>query len=252
MPPASRRPGGRTAAAAKEDEEGFALDRANPELHLLKGKRLLIEGQTDAAVREMREAVKADPSRAQAYVDLARALMQKPEGATAAQEALITAIRTMGESPRLMVMLGQVYFREGRLDDAARAVSRRPWATRSPRTPMPAWSWASSTARRRTTRRASSSSRAPARSSSGRARASRRRSPSWAAPTRRRGIAPGPTRASVARWTPTPRAPTPTSSTPASSARTAGRGRRPGSPRRKYLELEPRGDHAADAQALAR
>jgi len=108
-----------TALAAKEDEEGFALDRANPELHLLKGKRLLIEGQTDAAVREMREAVKADPSRAQAYVDLARALMQKPEGATAAQEALITAIRTMGESPRLMVMLGQVYFREGRLDDAA-------------------------------------------------------------------------------------------------------------------------------------
>jgi Tfp pilus assembly protein PilF len=108
-----------SALAAKEDEEGFALDRANPELHLLKGKRLLLEGQTDAAVREMREAVKADPSRAQAYVDLARALMQKPEGATAAQEALVTAIRTMGESPRLMVMLGQVYYRQGRLDDAA-------------------------------------------------------------------------------------------------------------------------------------
>jgi len=107
-----------TALAAKEDEEGFALDRANPELHLLRGKRLLVEGQTDAAIREMREAVKADPSRAQAYVDLARALMQKPEGATAAQEALVTAIRTMGESPRLMVMLGQVYFRQGRLDDA--------------------------------------------------------------------------------------------------------------------------------------
>jgi len=44
--------------------------------------------------------------------------MQKPEGATAAQEALVTAIRTMGESPRLMVMLGQVYYRQGRLDDA--------------------------------------------------------------------------------------------------------------------------------------
>jgi len=107
-----------SALAAKEDEEGFALDRNNPELHLLKGKRLLIDGQTDAAIREMREAVKADPSRAQAYVDLARALMQKPEGATAAQEALVTAIRTMGESPRLMVMLGQVYYRQGRLDEA--------------------------------------------------------------------------------------------------------------------------------------
>ena len=108
-----------TALAAKEDEEGFALDRNNPELHLLRGKRLLVEGQPDAAIREMREAVKADPSRAQAYVDLARALMQKPEGARDAQEALTTAIRTMGESPRLMVMLGQVYFRQGRLDEAA-------------------------------------------------------------------------------------------------------------------------------------
>jgi len=108
-----------TALAAKEDEEGFALDRTNPELHLLRGKRLLVEGQTDAAVREMREAVKADPSRAQAYVDLARALMQKPDGARDAEEALTTAIRTMGESPRLMVMLGQVYSRQGRLDEAA-------------------------------------------------------------------------------------------------------------------------------------
>ncbi|MGZ6139045.1 MAG: tetratricopeptide repeat protein [Myxococcaceae bacterium] len=115
-------PQDRAAAAAlatKEDEEGFALDRNNPELHLLRGKRLLVEGQPDAAIREMREAVKADPSRAQAYVDLARALMQKPEGARDAQEALTTAIRTMGESPRLMVMLGQVYFRQGRLDEAA-------------------------------------------------------------------------------------------------------------------------------------
>ena len=107
------------ALTAKEDEEGFALDRSNPELHLLRGKRLMVEGQTDAAIREMREAVKTDPSRAQAYVDLAQALIQKPEGARDAQEALTTAIRTMGESPRLMVMLGQVYARQGRLDEAA-------------------------------------------------------------------------------------------------------------------------------------
>jgi Tfp pilus assembly protein PilF len=113
-----------TALASKEDEEGFALDRNNPELHLLRGKRLLVEGQPDAAVREMREAVKVDPSRAQAYVDLARALMQKPEGARDAQEALATAIRTMGESPRLMVMLGQVYYRQGRLDEAAAQYSK--------------------------------------------------------------------------------------------------------------------------------
>jgi len=108
-----------TALATKEDDEGFALDRTNPELHLLRGKRLMVDGQLDAAIKEMREAVKTDPSRAQAYVDLATALMQKPDGARDAQEALTTAIRTMGESPRLMVMLGQVYARQGRLDEAA-------------------------------------------------------------------------------------------------------------------------------------
>jgi cellulose synthase operon protein C len=107
------------ALASKEDAEGFALDRTNPELHLLRGKRLLVDGQTEAAIKEMREAVKADPSRAQAYVELARALMQKPDGARDAQEALSTAIRTMGESPRLMLMLGQVYLRQGRQDEAA-------------------------------------------------------------------------------------------------------------------------------------
>jgi cellulose synthase operon protein C len=62
--------------------------------------------------------VKADPSRAQAYVELAQALMQKPDGARDAQEALSTAIRTMGESPRLMLMLGQVYLRQGRQEEA--------------------------------------------------------------------------------------------------------------------------------------
>jgi cellulose synthase operon protein C len=107
------------ALAAKEDAEGFALDRANPELHLLRGKRLLVDGQTEAAIKEMREAVKADPSRAQAYVELARALMQKPDGARDAQDALSTAIRTMGESPRLMLMLGQIYRRQGRLEEAS-------------------------------------------------------------------------------------------------------------------------------------
>jgi Tfp pilus assembly protein PilF len=113
-----------TALISKEDGEGFALDRTNPELHLLRGRRLLVDGQTDAAIKEMREAVKADPSRAQAYVELARALMHKPDGAREAQDALSTAIRTMGESPRLMVMLGQVYKRQGRLDDAAAQFSK--------------------------------------------------------------------------------------------------------------------------------
>jgi tetratricopeptide (TPR) repeat protein len=107
-----------TALAGKEEEEAFTLDRNNPELLLLKGKRLVADGQLDAGIQQMREAVKVDPTRAQFYVDLARALMLKPEGAREAQDALTTAIRTLPDSPRLMVLLGQAYRRQGRLDDA--------------------------------------------------------------------------------------------------------------------------------------
>jgi tetratricopeptide (TPR) repeat protein len=107
-----------TALGNKEEGEAFNLDRNNPELLLLKGKRLVAEGQLDAGIHEMREAVKVDPTRAQFYVDLARALMLKPEGAREAQDALTTAIRTLPDSPRLMVLLGQAYRRQGHLDEA--------------------------------------------------------------------------------------------------------------------------------------
>jgi len=112
------------ALASKEEAEGFSLDRNNPELRLLKGKRLVVEGQLDAGIQEMREAVKMDPTRAQFYVDLARALMLKPDGAREAQDALTTAIRTLPDSPKLMVLLGQTYRRQGRLDDAIAQFSK--------------------------------------------------------------------------------------------------------------------------------
>jgi len=106
------------ALVAKEEQEAFTLDRNNPELRLLKGKVLVAEGQLEPGIQEMREAVKMDPTRSQFYVELARALMLKPEGAREAQDALATAIRTLPDSPKLMVLLGQAYRRQGRLDDA--------------------------------------------------------------------------------------------------------------------------------------
>jgi tetratricopeptide (TPR) repeat protein len=102
----------------KSEDRGFDLDRRDPELHLVKGRRLLMEDQTDAAIAETRIAIKLDPSRAQSHIELARALMRKPGGEKEAAEALSTALRTVGESPRLMYMLGNAYRRQGRLDDA--------------------------------------------------------------------------------------------------------------------------------------
>jgi tetratricopeptide (TPR) repeat protein len=103
---------------AKAEEMGFSLDRQNPELHLIKGRRLMMDQQIDAAVQEIRAAIKTDASRAQFYVELARALMKRQGGEKEAQEALVTAIRTMGKSPKLLLMLGDAYQRQGQLDRA--------------------------------------------------------------------------------------------------------------------------------------
>ncbi|WP_205507732.1 tetratricopeptide repeat protein [Myxococcus vastator] len=102
----------------KSEETGFSLDKQNPELHLIKGRRLLAEGNYDAAVEEIRKAIRMDASRAQFYVELAKALMGKQGGEKEAAESLQTALKTMGDSPKLVVMLGNAYRRQGKLDEA--------------------------------------------------------------------------------------------------------------------------------------
>ncbi|RKH38955.1 tetratricopeptide repeat protein, partial [Corallococcus sp. AB050B] len=103
---------------AKAEETGFALDKQNPELNLIKGRRLLAEGNYDAAAEEIRKAIRVDASRAQFHVELAKALMGKPGGEKEASEALVTALKTMGDSPKLVVMLGNAYRRQNKLEDA--------------------------------------------------------------------------------------------------------------------------------------
>ena len=112
------------AELIKAEETAFALDRTNPELHVIKGRRLMFEQRVDPAVNEIRQAIKMDPTRAHFYVELARALMQKPGGEKEAQDALINALKTVHDSPKLLVMLGDAYRRQGKLDEALAQYSR--------------------------------------------------------------------------------------------------------------------------------
>ena len=106
------------AEMLKSEETGFALDKQNPELHLIKGRRLRAENSFDAAAEEIRKAIRMDASRAQFHVELARSLMSKQGGEKEAAEALVTALKTMGDSPKLVVMLGDAYRRQGKLQEA--------------------------------------------------------------------------------------------------------------------------------------
>ncbi|QRK08161.1 tetratricopeptide repeat protein [Archangium violaceum] len=108
----------------KAEETGFALDKRSPELSLIKGRRLLSENKFDEAATEIRKAIKIDGTRAQLYAELAKALMGKPGGEKEAAEALVTALKTMGDSPKLLTMLGNAYRRQNKLDDALAAYQR--------------------------------------------------------------------------------------------------------------------------------
>ncbi|HEY8207666.1 MAG TPA: tetratricopeptide repeat protein [Myxococcaceae bacterium] len=112
------------AEILKVEKEGLDFARIDPELHLIRARRLRSEGQLDQAINEVREAIKADSSRAHFHIELAKVLMEKPGGERDAQTALLTAIKTMGESPKILVMLGDAYRRQGKTDDAIAQYSR--------------------------------------------------------------------------------------------------------------------------------
>lgn len=112
------------AEIARQEETGFSLDGKNPELFLIKGKRLLYEDNVDGAVAEIRRAIEIDQSRAHYHVELARALMRKDGGEKEAEGALKKALSMNPGSPKLVAMLGQVFMRLGKHDDALREFER--------------------------------------------------------------------------------------------------------------------------------
>jgi tetratricopeptide (TPR) repeat protein len=108
----------------KAEKDGIDMARLDPELHLIRGRRLRGDGQLDQAIDAIREAIKADPSRAHFHVELAKALMEKQGGEREAVTALLTAVKTMGESPKLLVMLGDAYRKQGKAEDALQQYQR--------------------------------------------------------------------------------------------------------------------------------
>jgi tetratricopeptide (TPR) repeat protein len=123
------------AELEKAEQQGLATDGTNPELHLIRGRRLLLAGQVDAAAEAIRAAVKLEPTRAQLHLELARTLMRKAGGEAEAVEALRTAVKSMGESPKLLLLLGDALRRQGKLDDAIAQYGKAVGAPADPKAP---------------------------------------------------------------------------------------------------------------------
>jgi cellulose synthase operon protein C len=106
-----------TSEITKEEDQGFGMDRTNPELNLIKGKRLAHEENVDGAIQEYQKAINLDGSRAHYHVELARALREKKDFA-GAESALKKALGMNPTSPKLIAMLGHVFMNQGKLDEA--------------------------------------------------------------------------------------------------------------------------------------
>lgn len=118
----------------KEEEAGLALDRSNPELFLIRGKRLASERKLDEAAAEIRKAIEMNGQLAHYHVELARVLMRKEGGEKDAEVALRKAVSLVPNSPKLLSILGQVLYRQKKVDEAKTTLEK---AVADPKTKNP-------------------------------------------------------------------------------------------------------------------
>jgi tetratricopeptide (TPR) repeat protein len=100
------------------EKEAFGLDRTNPELFILKGRRLFWTEKLDDAAVEVRKAIEASSTTAQFHVELARVLLKKEGGEPQAEEALTKALTLVPGSPKLLTMLGTAQARQKKWEEA--------------------------------------------------------------------------------------------------------------------------------------
>ncbi len=114
------------AAAAIQQEEsiGIQLDRNNPDLLVIRARRLAREDKFDDAASQLRTAIEQNKDDAQYQVELARVLLQKDGGEAQAEESLRKALMMIQDSPRLLTMLAQVQYREKKIPEAEATLQR--------------------------------------------------------------------------------------------------------------------------------
>lgn len=109
---------------AAAETEGLSQDRNNPELLLIRGRRLAYEGRLDEAAAEIRKAIDANPQASHFHVELAKVLTRKEGGEPAAEEALVKALTLVPASPKLLSMLGQVQYKQKKYDAARQTLEK--------------------------------------------------------------------------------------------------------------------------------
>jgi tetratricopeptide (TPR) repeat protein len=106
----------KTTEAGKAEAEASKLDPTNADIPYLVGLRKLREGDAAGAAEALQRAIGLDARRVSLYADLVRALLEKEGGAKQAIDTVKRAVSTLGEHPRLALVLGDAYRAAGDAD----------------------------------------------------------------------------------------------------------------------------------------
>jgi tetratricopeptide (TPR) repeat protein len=117
------------AAKASKDvdtaeKEAVGLDRTNPELFILKARRLFWTGKLEEAAAEVKKAIDANSTTAQFHVELARILLAREGGEPQAEEAMKKALTLVPGSPKLLTMLGTAQSRQKKWEEARQTLEK--------------------------------------------------------------------------------------------------------------------------------
>ncbi len=113
------------AKANQAEADAFQIDSRNPDLFLLKARRLVRNGKADEAAKAVQEAIRRDSKRSSYRVQLAKMLLAKPgTGPKEAAQAIREAIRVIPNANKLYVVLGDILRIENLLDEAKNAYEK--------------------------------------------------------------------------------------------------------------------------------
>ena len=107
---------GKGAEATAAEAEAGKLDPTSADIPHLAGQRRMREGDPKGAAEQFQRAITMEPRRVAVYADLVRAQLAQEGGAKTAIDTVKKAISRVGESPRLVLLLGDAYRATGDAD----------------------------------------------------------------------------------------------------------------------------------------
>jgi len=120
------------AEALTAENQAFNLDKSNPELSLIKGKRLFFEGRIDDAATEIRKAIQMSGTRVHYRIEIGKVLGAKDGAEKEAEAELRKSLTAFPDNLKLMTMLGSVLYKQKRYDDAISVLDKATVAARQP------------------------------------------------------------------------------------------------------------------------